>query len=96
MGETLRIGFVVVHQLPVSPDTLLLRLLGKGSVQRQAIAELLELPEQPLKSIVLENLIKLEVMLKSRRRRSKLELNAVDRARMIMRCSKEELLQELS
>lgn len=70
MGETLKIGFVVIHQLPVVPETLLLRLLGKATVQRQAIEELLELPEQPLKAIVLENLIKLEVMLKSRPTRS--------------------------
>ena len=66
MGDTLRMGFVVVHQLPVVPETLLLRLLGKGSVQRQAISELLELPEQPLKTLVLENLTKLQIMLKKR------------------------------
>lgn len=66
MGDTLRVGFVVVHQLPVVPETLLLRLLGKGSVQRQAISELLELPEQPLKTVVLENLTKLQIMLKKR------------------------------
>ena len=66
MGDTLRMGFVVVHQLPVVPETLLLRLLGKGSVQRQAISELLELPEQPLKTVVLENLTKLQIMLKKR------------------------------
>lgn len=66
MGDTLRMGFVVVHQLPVVSETLLLRLLGKGSVQRQAISELLELPEQPLKTVVLENLTKLQIMLKKR------------------------------
>jgi hypothetical protein len=70
MGDTLRIGFVVVHQLPVVPKTLLLRLLGKGSVQRQAISELLELPEQPLKTVVLENLAKLQIMLKKRQSRT--------------------------
>ena len=70
LGDTLQIGFVVVHQLPIVAETLLLRLLGRGSVQRQAIAELLELPEQPLKAIILENLSKLELMLKSRQTRS--------------------------
>ncbi len=70
MGDTLRIGFVVVHQLPVVPKTLLLRLLGKGSVQRQAISELLELSEQPLKTVVLENLAKLQIMLKKRQSRT--------------------------
>jgi len=70
MGDTLRMGFVVVHQLPVVPETLLLRLLGKGSVQRQAISELLELPEQPLRTMVLENLTKLQIMLKKRTTRT--------------------------
>ncbi len=70
MGDTLRMGFVVVHQLPIVPETLLLRLLGKGSVQRQAISELLELPEQPLKTVVLENLAKLQIMLKKRQSRT--------------------------
>ena len=70
MGDTLRVGFVVVHQLPVVQETLLLRLLGKGSVQRQAIAELLQLPEQPLKTMVLENLTKLQIMLKKRQSRT--------------------------
>ena len=70
MGDTLRMGLVVVHQLPVVPETLLLRLLGKGSVQRQAISELLELPEQPLKTVVLENLTKLQIMLKKRTTRT--------------------------
>jgi hypothetical protein len=71
LGDTLRIGFVVVHQLPVSPETLLLRLLGRGEVQRKAIEELLELPQQPLKTFVLEKLTKLKIMLKSRTRLSK-------------------------
>ena len=60
----------VLKSCVVVPETLFLRLLGKGSVQRQAILELLELPEQPLKANILEHLIKLEVMLKSRQPRS--------------------------
>lgn len=31
---------VVIHQLPVTPETLWLRLLGKGRVQQRAIEEL--------------------------------------------------------
>ena len=56
-----------MHQLPETPETLLLRLLGRGSVQLRASNELLELPEQPMKTFVLEKLSKLNVMLKSRR-----------------------------
>jgi hypothetical protein len=34
----------VIHQLPVTPDTLWLRLLGRGNVQLQAIQEVNKLP----------------------------------------------------
>ena len=68
LGETFRTAIIVVHQLP---ETLLLRLLGRGSVQLRASNELIELPEQPMKTFVLEKLSKLNVMLKSRRNTSK-------------------------
>ncbi len=64
-GKTLRIGFVVVHHLPVIPETLLLRLLGRGEVQRSAIEELLELPQQPLTDFIREKITKLRIMLKT-------------------------------
>lgn len=34
----------MIHQLPVTPDTLWLRLLGRGNVQLQAIQEVNKLP----------------------------------------------------
>lgn len=43
--EGLRSAIVVIHQLPVIPETLWLRILGKGRVQRQAIDELESLSE---------------------------------------------------
>ena len=70
-GKTLRIGFVVVHQLPVVPETLFLRMLGRGTVQTQAFAELLQLPEQPLKTFALEKFTKLQLMIKKQRTISK-------------------------
>ncbi|AFZ51886.1 DUF4351 domain-containing protein [Dactylococcopsis salina] len=36
---------IVVHQLPKTSETLWLRLLGKGRVQQQAVAEVIALPE---------------------------------------------------
>jgi hypothetical protein len=39
---------VVVSELPVTPDTLLLHLLGAGQVLQQAIAELKALRTEPL------------------------------------------------
>ncbi len=40
LGATWRSAIVVIHQLPRTPDTLWLRLLGRGNVQKQAINEL--------------------------------------------------------
>lgn len=44
LGESLRTAIVALSQLPANPDTLSLRLLGRGSTQQQAIEEVLALP----------------------------------------------------
>ncbi len=44
LPDALRTAIVAVHQLPQTPETLWLRLLGRGSVQSQAIVELQALP----------------------------------------------------
>jgi hypothetical protein len=55
---------VVVNQLPVARDTLLLRLLGAGSVLRQAIAELEVLPaDAPERMLALPILVRLRLAL---------------------------------
>ncbi len=45
LSEGFRTVLVAVHQLPVIPETLWLRILGKGQVQGRAVQELLALPE---------------------------------------------------
>jgi hypothetical protein len=70
-GETLRIGFVLIHRLPVVPETLFLRLLGRDAVQRQAVEELVQWPEQPLKNFIFDKITKYQIMLKSSRTLSK-------------------------
>jgi hypothetical protein len=51
LGELLKTPIVVIYQLPRTEETLWLRLLGKGRVQKQAIAEIKALPpEHPLRS----------------------------------------------
>ncbi|MFP5271376.1 flagellar assembly protein H [Coleofasciculus sp.] len=45
LPEYLKTALVVIHQLPRTPETLWLRLLGKGTVQQQAIEEITALPE---------------------------------------------------
>lgn len=61
LGELLKTAIVVIHQLPRTEETLWLRLLGKGRVQKQAIAEVRALPkEHPFRSnalLLLSNLL---------------------------------------
>lgn len=53
---------VVVSELPVDRDTLLTRVLGAGSVQKQAIAELQALPpESPERRLALPVLLRLRL-----------------------------------
>jgi hypothetical protein len=53
---------VVVNELPVTRDTLLVRLLGAGSVLKQAIAELQSLPaEAPERRLALPVLLRLRL-----------------------------------
>ena len=44
LPDALRTAIVAIHQLPQTPETLWLRLLGRGSVQSQAIIALQALP----------------------------------------------------
>jgi hypothetical protein len=48
LGETFRSAVVVLHKLPETPDTLWLRILGKGRKQQRAIDELEALPKGSL------------------------------------------------
>ena len=55
---------IVVHQLPVNPQTLWLRIMGKGKVQENAIEELNALPkDNPYRDSVLELVSNLFTML---------------------------------
>ncbi|MEG4025815.1 flagellar assembly protein H [Microcoleus sp. S13C4] len=61
LGESLRTAIVAIHQLPETPDTLWLRILGKGGVQQRAIAQLSALAaDDPLRIIALELLYRLQ------------------------------------
>ncbi|MBD0390047.1 MAG: DUF4351 domain-containing protein [Nostoc sp. C3-bin3] len=55
LPDALRTAIVAIHQLPQTPETLWLRLLGRGSVQSQAIIELQALPlDHPYQKQTLE------------------------------------------
>lgn len=63
----MRTAVVALHQLPKTRDTLWLRLLGRGTVQAAAIAEILALPaDHPYKQQTLKHLAVLQVNLRAR------------------------------
>ncbi len=69
LPENLRTGIVVIHQLPVSQETLWLRLLGKGKVQENAIDEVKALPKNhPNRDNVLELIGNLFAILEVRKK----------------------------
>ncbi|MDZ8186701.1 MAG: DUF4351 domain-containing protein [Nostoc sp. ChiSLP02] len=55
LPDALRTAIIAIHQLPQIPETLWLRLLGRGNVQSQAIIELQALPlNHPYQKATLE------------------------------------------
>ncbi|NEP40960.1 MAG: hypothetical protein F6K35_17720 [Okeania sp. SIO2H7] len=82
LGEILQTKIIAIHQLPKIPETIWLRMLGKGRVQQQAIGEFRQLSlDDELKANVLELIYDLFVRLEANR-----ELEREDR----------ELIMELS
>ena len=55
VGEAQKTGLIAINSLPDTPETLWLRMLGKGKLQERAILELVALAkENPLRSRALE------------------------------------------
>ncbi|MBN3940309.1 MAG: DUF4351 domain-containing protein [Nostoc sp.] len=80
LADALRTAIVAIHQLPQIPETLWLRLLGRGSVQSQAIIELQALPlNHPYQKATLELIYNLRENLRVNQ-----ELEADDRE-LVMR-----------
>jgi hypothetical protein len=95
LGEGLLSALVVINKLPLSPATLWLRLMGRGTVQTQAIAELIALPaNHPFKRRTLEHLVGLQINLQSRQNRSKDERELVMNLTPVYQQWREETLQE--
>jgi hypothetical protein len=67
LGENQRTGIIVVHQLPETPETVWLRILGRGKVQQAAIDEIESLPaDSPYRDETLKLFVKLKITLESR------------------------------
>ena len=55
VADIFKTAIVAIDQLPITPDTLLLRVLGKGDTQKQAIEEALALPiDRPERKRILQ------------------------------------------
>ncbi|AFY91542.1 DUF4351 domain-containing protein [Chamaesiphon minutus] len=60
-------GIIVIHQLPRTPETLWFRLMGKGTVQENAIGEVADLPaNSPYKGNALDLFLSLKLELESK------------------------------
>jgi len=67
LSPTLKTGIIIIHQLPQTPTTLWVRLLGKGKVQARAIQEVAALPaEHPYRNNALDLLGNLKIILEAR------------------------------
>jgi hypothetical protein len=65
-------AIIAIHQLPMTIDTLWIRLLGKGSVQANAVKELLALPQDyTYRRSTLRHLAILQVSLEIRQNKSR-------------------------
>jgi predicted transposase/invertase (TIGR01784 family) len=63
---------IAVHQLPETPETLWLRLLGRDNVQKRAISELMTLPQtHPYRQLSLRHIAVLQKNLQARQNLSK-------------------------
>ncbi|MDM8557395.1 hypothetical protein [Candidatus Parabeggiatoa sp. HSG14] len=68
LPEPLKTAIVAIDRLPITPQTLYLRMLGKGTTQQQAIKEFLTLFPQtnPIGQYVLELLTKYRIYLETK------------------------------
>ena len=71
LPNVLKTGIIAIHQLPRTPDTLWLRILGRGKVQQQAIQELKSLQgEGKLHNNVLELVYEMLAILEVRQKQN--------------------------
>jgi hypothetical protein len=71
MAPSLRTGIVVVHQLPETPDTLWLRIMGRNGIQARAAQEIAALPlGSPYRGEALQLLANLKIQLEAKTKKS--------------------------
>ena len=71
MPKSFKTGIVVIHQLPETPDTLWLRILGRDNIQIRAIAEIVRLPaDSPYRQNALELFSNLKIVLENKQNKA--------------------------
>ncbi len=84
LGEHFQTAIVVIHRLPKTPETLWLRILGRGKVQEEALVSLAALPvDNPWRVGALESVYQLQLNL-GVNRSEKSELEAKEDEKLIM------------
>lgn len=95
MAEYLRTAIIVIHQLPKIPETLWLRIIGRGNVQKQAIDELTALsPNNPLRKAALELLYNLQQNLQLNQPQDEDDRELVMRLAPLYQQDREQAIQE--
>ncbi len=95
LPEAWRTAIVAIHQLPPTPETLWLRLLGRGSVQSQAIIELQALPlNHPYQKATLELIYNLRENLKVNQKLAADDRELIMRLEPIYQRNREQAKQE--
>lgn len=93
LPESFRTALVAIAKLPTTSDTLWLRLLGRGTVQQQAIDELL-LINHPFRRHALEQLAILQITLQARQNLNRQERELVMNLSPVYEQWKAETLEE--
>jgi hypothetical protein len=95
MAEYLRTAIVAIHQLPSISETLWLRIIGRGNVQKQAIDELEALiPDNPLRKAALELLYNLQQNLQVTQNQDKEDRELLMRLAPLYQQDREQAIQE--
>lgn len=95
MAEYLRTAIVAIHQLPIIPETLWLRIIGRGNVQKQAIDELEALtPDNPFRKAALELLYNLQQNLQVTQNQDEEDRELLMRLAPLYQQDREQAIQE--
>ncbi|MEH1778550.1 MAG: hypothetical protein V7L26_05280 [Nostoc sp.] len=95
MPQYLRTTIVAIHQLPSIRETLWLRIIGRGNVQKQAIDELEALtPDNPFRKAALELLYNLQQNLQVTQNQDEEDRELLMRLAPLYQQDREQTIQE--